>query len=252
MRNKILITGSSGYIGSHLMKSFDTGNFISCDLRDGVDFETVSGQQFDAVIHLAAEASVTRSIVYPEQCFDTNVMKLIPFLRNNKIDKFVFASTGGAIYGNRNDAKEEDASWNAILSPYGQSKFLAERVIERMHSNYAILRLGNVYGGDASLRGDLTVHARFKIDNPIVIRGTNQTRDFIHIEHVCKALVKAVYDDNITGIFNIGSGDPTLISDVANWFSLTRKVPIKYEPSFPGEVNRIFLNVSKAQKAGLL
>src|SRR5487761_677187 len=118
---KILITGHQGYIGSHLTDTISGGrsSFIGCDLKSGYDFVDISGQIFDVVIHLAAHASVTESLKNPDECLDNNAFKICTFLKNNKVGKFVFASTGGAMYGNRLQAKETDAIYSSELSPYG-------------------------------------------------------------------------------------------------------------------------------------
>ena len=182
METSIFITGASGYIGSHLIPALlkrikSNEGFMQCDLVDGQDFVKLRGAKFDTVIHLAAHSSVTQSLRDPDECLDNNAFKLIPFLMNNKIGKLVFTSTGGAIYGNTHFAKEEEASWNGCISPYGQSKYLAEQIIRRLHPNHTILRLGNVYGGDDSNRLELAAHARFKKDDPIIVYGGEQTRE---------------------------------------------------------------------------
>lgn len=245
---KILITGHRGYIGSHLFPLLDAAG---CDLQDGRDFSDIRGQQFDVVIHLAAIASVMQSIHFPEKCFETNVSKLAAFIQNNRINKLVFASTGGALYGNKHRAREEDASWKGCISPYGQSKYLAEQVIQQMHSNYAILRLANVMGGDDMHRSDALAHRHFREDNPIVVYGGSQIRDFVPIDNVCQAIVRAA-NSAITGIFNIGSDTETRVSDVAEKFSKERNVPLLYESSRVGEVEIISLDSTQAKKVGLL
>lgn len=246
----ILITGSSGYIGSHLIVLLgDT--VATCDLKDGQDFCQLKGYSFDKVIHLAAHASVTQSLREPEECLNNNAFKLIPFLINNKIERLVFASTGGAIYGNKHYAKEEEANWAGCISPYGQSKYLAEQIIRRLQPNHAILRFGNVYGGDDSNRLEAAAHRHFRADSPIVIYGGSQTRDFVHVDVICRALITAAFSE-VVGTFNIGSGVETKVSTVAEQYSAERNVPIIHEPVREGEIDYISLDITKAQKAGLL
>ena len=256
METSIFITGASGYIGQHLIQYLlkytnpDLA-FMQCDLKNGQDFSVVKGAEFETVIHLAAHSSVTQSLKDPDECLENNAFRLIPFLTNNQIGKFIFTSTGGAIYGNRRLAREEDASWNGCISPYGQSKYLAEKIIRQLHPDHTILRLGNVFGGDDSNRLELAAHARFKKDDPIVVYGGNQIRDFVHVNVVCEAIFRAVHF-NITGTFNIGSDKETLVRDIAEDFSMKRDVPISYRPARAGEITEVSLNTDKARKAGLL
>ncbi len=244
-----LVTGSAGYIGKHLLQL--TPGVRTCDLKDGQDFVDIKGEEFDTVIHLAAHASVTQSLKDPDACLDNNAFKLIPFLRNNKIGKLIFASTGGAIYGNRHFAMETDASWEGCISPYGQSKYLAEKIIQDTHPNYTILRFGNVYGGWDADRLEAACHRHFMVDNPIVVYGGDQIRDFVHVSVIRRALITAACS-NITGTFNIGSGKETKVMDLAKEFSLSRDVPIVCEPSRPGEIDYISLDIWKARHCGLI
>ncbi len=243
------MTGSAGYIGAHLLQI--APKVRTCDLKDGQDFVDIKGDEFDIVIHLAAHASVTQSLKDPDECLDNNAFKLIPFLRNNKIGKFVFASTGGAIYGNRHFAMETDASWEGCISPYGQSKYLAERIIQEIHPNYTILRFGNVYGGWDADRLEAACHRHFMVDNPIVVYGGDQIRDFVHVDVICRALITAARS-SIAGVFNIGSGKETKVMDLAKEFSLRRDVPIVCEPARPGEIDCISLDIRKARQRGLI
>lgn len=241
----VLVTGHCGYIGSHFFEPWMEG----CDLKFGQDFAGIKGKSYDVVVHLAASVSVTESFNKAEEYFRNNCFKLLAFLNNNTVWKMVFASTGGAMYGDKIGAKEDDAYWGNCKSPYAQSKYLAEEVILTLCRDYVILRLGNVFGGDQSIRGEANVHAHFAQDDPIVVYGGEQTRDFVHVESVVKALRHAL-NSNALGTFNIGSGLETSISKLAQYYSHNRQVQIEYRPPRHGEVNRISLDCSAALKAG--
>lgn len=246
----IFLTGHKGYVGSHLLNMMDDKSVVCSDLKDGRDFVNITGRIFDVVIHLAAHASVTESLKDPDECLDNNAFKIAAFLKNNKVGKFIFASTGGAMYGDKLQAKESDARYSNELSPYGLSKFLAEGIIRRMQLNHIILRLGNVYGGNDEDRQEAAVHRHFKIDNPIVVYG-EPIRDFIAVEDVCQAFIRAI-DLDVTGTFNISSGKETNVLILAKTYSSCRYVPVLQKPWRDGEVHYVSLNVTEARIAGLL
>ena len=249
---RILLTGHQGYIGSHLLKRLNStlGNISVCDLKSGEDFGDIRGQEYDVVIHLAASVSVMASLEQPESYLENNCYKVLRFLRNNRVGRFIFTSTGGAMYGNTRNASEDNAKWSNCLSPYAQSKYLAEQVIREMIPNHVILRLGNVYGGDYSVRGEASVHAHFSSDNPILVYGGAQTRDFVHIDTVCQALIRAL--DCQPGTFNISSGSEQSILSIAHEFSDQRGVNVVIEPARAGEVEYVSLDISRAKSVGLL
>lgn len=249
----VLITGHRGYIGSHLTDRIKEGNFqipwIGCDLKEGHDFADKRRGVYETVVHLAASVSVTESLQRPDQYIDNNCLKILTFLRNNAVRRFIFISTAG-VYGNCSYAKEEEAAWSRCLNPYAQSKYLGECVVRQLNWNHVILRLANVYGGNCEGRGEAAVHEHFNKDNPIVVYGGNQTRDFIHVTDVCDAIIRALLAD-MTGTYNIGSGCKTRIMDVANQFSSSRKVPIEQRFSRQGEIDHSSLNTYKARSEGL-
>jgi len=245
---KTLITGDKGYIGSHLAPLFP--GYEGCDWEDGFNYRDTHSGTWDVVIHLAAQVSVTESFRDPALYMVDNAFGVFQFLRENTVKRFIFISTGGAMYGDCIGAKEEEARYDLCLSPYAQSKFIAEEFV-RDHPNHCILRLANVYGGDHSMRGEANVHAHFEQDNPIVVYGGNQTRDFIHIDDVVRAIKRAAESD-VVGTFNIGSGVETPIIDLANEFSHRRGVSVEIKPARPGEVQYISLDITEAKEAGLL
>jgi nucleoside-diphosphate-sugar epimerase len=103
-----------------------------------------------------------------------------------------------------------------------------------------------------SVRGEASVHARFAQDTSITVYGGNQTRDFVHVDVVCAAILKAIADESVCGTFNIGSGVETPIMQIANEFSEQRGVPVERLPARSGEVDYISLDITRAQHAGLL
>jgi len=247
----ILVTGSHGYIGTHLRRHMEPLPVATCDLKEGQDYRQLTGGRYSVVIHLAAFVSVIESFEKAPEYYRNNAVGVQDFLTNNEIGKLVFVSTGGAMYGNKHLAREEDAAYRHCLSPYARSKFLAEAIIRNDKTPHVILRLANVFGGDDLVRGEAAVHAHFANDNPIVLYGGRQTRDFIQVSEVCHVIWKAAFSD-IIGTYNIGSGIETQIGDLATDFSTRRNVPLVVKEARSGEVDYISLDCSKARNAGLL
>ena len=243
----ILITGDKGYIGTHLTRVF-AHSYDGCDISTGRDYRAITDTWWDIVIHLAASVSVTESFKRPMEYFDNNALGISRFLSRNRCRRFILVSTGGAMYGDAVLAKEEDAAWAKCQSPYAQSKFLAESIVSQ-HPGHIILRLGNVYGGDMTIRGEANCHSHFAQDNPIRVYGGTQTRDFIHVDVVCEALNRAMTIG--TGVYNIGSGQESSVKSIAEDYARERGVDIEYCPSRE-EVERISLDITRAKSEGLL
>jgi UDP-glucose 4-epimerase len=253
---KILVTGSAGYIGTHLMKYVEdaySDSFIhTCDTQFGSDYADITDQCFDVVFHIGAISTIMDSFGRADEMMAVNALNLVPFFQNNKIGKFIFSSTG-AIYGNMtHPMKEDEAKWMDCLCPYAQTKYVAEGIIRRACPNHVIARFGNVFGGDYGPREEWLAPRHFMEDDPIVLYGGLQVRDFVHINVVCWALVEAALNPKVTGTFNIARGQGVLLRDVAEQFSLKRKVPIVFAPQRAGEANYVVLDISKALEAGLI
>jgi nucleoside-diphosphate-sugar epimerase len=252
----ILVTGSSGYIGTHLMNhvrsAYGGDSIQTCDTKEGEDYATLVAQSFDVVFHLGAISTIMDSFTRADEMMAVNALNLISFFENNDVGKFVFTSTG-AIYGNMtHPMKEDEAKWMDCLCPYAQTKYVAEGIIRRMCPNHVIARLGNVFGGDYSPRKEWLAPRHFREDNPIVLYGGEQIRDFVHIDVVCWALVEASLNRNITGTFNIARGEGVRLEEIANQFSIERSVAVKYEKARQGEANYVVLDVTKAKEARLI
>lgn len=244
-----LLTGHLGYIGSEVRKRLP--GYELCDLRDGDDYRDIKGNHYQTVVHLAASVSVIESMSKPELYYENNCDGLRAFFWNNFIERFVFTSTGGAMYGNLVNAKEGDAHYSNCLSPYAKSKFIGEQIIRANVPNHCILRLANVTGGNPAIRGEPTAEQHFKFDNPIIVYGGQQTRDFVSMDVVVEAIERAA-KSQIVGTYNIGSGNESKVIDLAHDYATYRNVEMKIFPERKGEIEKISLDISKAQKAGLL
>jgi nucleoside-diphosphate-sugar epimerase len=252
----ILVTGSSGYIGTrlgwHLREAYPHDNIFRLDTKQGFDYAEFQQAELDVVFHLGAISTIMDSFARADEMMAVNALNLIPFLQNNVIKKFLFTSTG-AIYGNMSHPmKEDEAKWMDCLCPYAQSKYVAEGITRRLCPNHVIFRLGNVFGGDYTPRKEWLAPRHFMEDNPIVLYGGEQIRDFIHVDVVCNALIKAAQDPEITGTFNIARGEGVRLEDLARAFSVQRGVKLIYEPHRTGDANYVVFDVTKAKEAGLI
>jgi UDP-glucose 4-epimerase len=251
----ILITGSHGYIGTRLStrvaEAFPEAVIERCDVKVGPSYETLEGNYWDVVFHLGAISTIMDSFARADEMMDVNALNLIPFFQHNQIGKFIFSSTG-AIYGEmKRPMKEDEAKWMDCLCPYAQTKYVAEGIIRRMQPNHFIARFGNVFGGDYGPREEWLAPTHFMKDDPIVLYGGEQIRDFVHVDIICEALIKSA-KYGIRGTYNLANGEGVRLEDIARAFSVQRGVKLVYEPHRVGVAKYVVLNVDKARAAWLI
>ena len=286
---RALVTGGAGFIGSHVVDALvergdevvalddlSTGRrsnldsalaadarFVEGSIRDRATVDSVfSEHRPEAVLHLAAQIDVRRSVTDPVFDLGINVEGTINLLEAARAAdaRLVFSSTGGAIYGEgegRDIPLGEDAERRPD-APYGQSKLAAEGYIDLYRRLYGLsaasLRLGNVYGPRQDPLGEAGVIAIFSgvlLDggSPRVFGDGVQTRDYIYVGDVVSAFLAAA-DSDAVGEFNIGTGVETTVLDLgAQIASLcdTRFEP-EMAPARPGEVQRIAIDSAKAAR----
>lgn len=276
-----LVTGGAGFIGSHLVKrllslgyrvivvdNLSSGKlrnidhaavFHHGDITDRAVIEFVHKEQPNLVFHLAAQSSVGNSIRDPIRDADVNVvgtLKLLEAARLYGIDKLIYSSTGGALYGDPESNPCREDHLVAPISPYGASKYAAEMYLELYHRlyhvDYTVLRCANVYGPGQDPNGEAGVVAIFTQamleGNPPTIFGDgNQSRDFVYVDDVVDANLCAI--DHGTGrSYNIGTGQMTTINQIFE--SLKEITGYHWEaergPMRPGDVYEISLDAAKA------
>lgn len=287
----VLVTGGAGFIGSHIadellaaghrvviVDSLHTGHrhnmpvaatFYEADICDQAAMTQIFDQeQIDAISHQAARANVRESMNDPITYATTNVLGTLVLLevaRKHRCRKIVFASTGGAVYGEGYSADGSklpftEKTWPQPKDNYGANKLSMEFHLDLYHANYGldyvVLRYPNVYGPRQDSKGEAGVVAIWAgamlAGKPTKIAGDGkQTRDFTYVGDVARANRLALESDAI-GIFNVGTGIPTDINKIhALLTTITGyQLPAEYIPRPVGEVLATYLDSSKA-KAGL-
>jgi UDP-glucose 4-epimerase len=291
MTRRVLITGGAGFIGSHaadallaegcrvdIVDDLSTGKlanvpsaatFHQLDVRSPETGRLVRDGGFDAIVHLAAQMDVRRSVADPLFDLDVNVRGTVALLEAvralAKRPRIVFASTGGVIYGDHTRPPNVETTPKEPDSPYAVAKLAAEHYLayySRIHGVDTLsLRFANVYGPRQDPHGEAGVVAIFCSrligGEPLTVFGDGlQTRDYVYVTDVAAAISKAVQVqlDAAPRIdaraFNIGTGVGTAVLDVA---TVLRRVsgidsPVQFAPHRLGEQQDSFVSIDKARR----
>ena len=268
---RIIVTGGAGFIGSWICEAYisdghevlvidnlSTGSennipseaeFIECDVRDCTKLEKAFRQfRPEVVNHHAAQINVRDSVENPSLDAEINISGSLNVLRlcvEHKTEKFIFSSTGGALYGEPGRLPADESTPTLPLSPYGISKLTTENYV-RYHSKnhgfgHVILRYANVYGERQNPEGEAGVIGIFceNIINekPCLIFGDGeQTRDYVHVSDVSQAnLLAASLKEE--GTFNIGTSVESSVNEIARILGEVTKTEFRivHEKQRPGK-----------------
>jgi len=281
---KILVTGGAGFIASHVVEAYlaaghdvavvddlsrgsrqnppSSVRFHQADVRDRGALEAVFKKEKPEVVnHHAAHIDVRTSVTDPIFDAQSNILGSIHLLDlavKYKVKRLIYASTGGAIYGEPKVLPATEETPVLPLAPYGISKHVVEHYLFTYSKlyvlPYVVLRYGNVYGPRQSSRGEAGVVAIFceqmlaKI-TPTIFGNGKKTRDYVEVSDVARANLRALTAGD-GEIFNIATGAGT--TDYGIFVAVREALAIPpfepaYAPKRPGEVDHIVLAVDKAR-----
>jgi UDP-glucose 4-epimerase len=277
----VLVTGGAGFIGANLLRQLDSSyevrvldnlmrgseellppdreiELIAGDIRDR-DAVAKAVRGVDVIIHLAAFGSVVESISDPFENFDINARGTLEVLQGAAdagVERFVFASTGGAIMGNQPPpVDEESLPWP--ISPYGAGKLCGEAYLHAFAGSFGIrpiaLRFANVYGPfSAHKKGVVTRFIRAALAGGTfeIFGDGSASRDFLHVQDLCRGILLAAESGLSDVVLHLASERETTIRELAELILeiVGSDVEIVHHDKRPGEVERNFANADRAKE----
>lgn len=277
---KILVTGGAGFIASQIADNFIDDGHEVCILdnlstgyklninpkakfyqRDICDYDIskiFEAEKFDVVNHHAAQIDVRKSVSDPVYDANVNILGTINLLQNcirTGVKKFMFASTGGAVYGEQDYFPADENHPTKPVSPYGITKLTIEKYLYfynvEYKLKYSILRYANVYGPRQNPFGEAGVVAIFsnkliRNETPVINGDGKQTRDYVFVKDVVKAN-QLLLNDESSDIFNVGTEIETNVNQVFNRLNEIsgNNVKEKHGPAPKGEQLRSVISSEK-------
>ncbi len=280
---RILVTGGAGFIGSHLvdklvaekhqvcvLDNLSTGKkeninpqvrFYLADIRDQTVKTVMEKEKPEILFHLAAQINVRKSTENPIFDNDVNVngsLNLIKYFLEYGGRSFIFASTGGVMYGETTILPTPETVEPFPLCPYGIAKLSVEKYLNYYHRYYNLhftaLRFGNVYGPRQNAFSEAGVVAIFSVrllrGQPAIIYGDGQqTRDFVYIDDVIRACLLSM-EKRISGFFNVGTGLETSVNQIFEQVAscIGAGVRKEYAAAKEGDIRRSCLDSEKIKR----
>lgn len=280
---RCMVTGGTGFIGAHLVRRLvadghevhavgsasadklaclpPAARFHSADLNAPSLEDAFVQARPEIVFHLAAQVNLRRSVQDPADDAEQNVLgtiRLLECARSAGTGKVVYASSGGTCYGDPERLPADEDVPGRPLSPYGVSKFAGEKYVEmygRLHGlRWTALRFANVFGPGQDPHGETMVVAIFNRmlhqgERPRIFGDGSKTRDYVYVDDAVDAFVAAMHGGDGQA-YNVGAGRPISDREVFEAVREATGTDIEplYEPSRPGDVMHIYLDVSRIKR----
>jgi UDP-glucose 4-epimerase len=286
----VLVTGGAGFIGSHVVDAYlyagyrvtvvdslASGRMTNLDARvqffqddiRSASLDAIFRQgRFDLINHQAAHIDLRRSVEFPWHDAEVNILgtlNLLEYACRYGVKQIIYASTGGAIYGNSGPYPTPESHPAHPLSPYGVAKLTVEHYLQYYQAVHGLrsvtLRYGNVYGPRQDPHGEAGVVAIFigrllYGDQPVIFGDGGQTRDFVFVGDVARANVLALdhlmKDAGDAGalVVNVGTGHELSVNEL---YGMLKKITpngleATYAPPKPGEQRRSAIDPSLAKR----
>ena len=269
----VLITGGAGFIGSTIAREYlrlghhvtiiddlssgfrenvpEGATFYQMDIRDEGVYDVMQRHAVEVVNHHAAQIDVRKSVLDPRHDVSVNVIGSISMIEaavRHGVQRFIFASTGGAIYGEQDYYPADEKHATNPVSPYGISKLTVEKFLHyyavEKQLTYTVLRYTNVYGPRQSPHGEAGVVAIFSDKmlrgiEPVINGDGLQTRDYVFVGDVMRANALALTMEG-TNTFNVCTGIESSVVDIFETLNSGLATPLRrvHGPAKPGEQRR--------------
>lgn len=289
---KVLVTGGSGFVGSHLVdalvkKGYDVvvidvrmkwlnpaAKYYKMSVTSPKVCDVLKREKPAYIFHLAAQIEVPKSVADPLYDADVNIIGLLNMLQgcrvmdahcqktgycaHRQLRKFIYFSTGGALYGNKAKPPTPETFPAEPESPYGIAKLTSERYLEFYHRTYGLpyvaVRPANIYGPRQAFGGEagvipIFVHRLLKEKAAVIDGSGKQTRDFVYVGDVVRAAIAGM-ERSCVGPVNVGTGREISVNDL---FRLVKKETGSKQPEIHGaprkvETARSALDIRRARK----
>lgn len=285
LKPKILITGGAGFIGSHVAEKYlkagypvvivddlSSGHmenipkgaiFYSANIENRKKITQIFEKEKPSIVnHHAAQIDVSFSVENPLEDAKQNVFNTLSLFELSKkygVKHWIYASSGGAIYGEFQKQANKETTVVKPMSPYGASKYSAEIYLKALAPLYSIpvvvLRYSNVYGPRQSPTGEagvVSVFIRKMLEGktPTIFGKGKQTRDYVYVEDVAEANLLALQTKKMLATYNIGAGLETSVLELYHQLQKIlcfNKKP-RLSPPKAGEIQRSVLNIEKVRE----
>tara|TARA_Y100001980_G_C14540974_1_gene318842 strand:+ start:111 stop:1082 length:972 start_codon:yes stop_codon:yes gene_type:complete len=274
LKNKILITGGAGYVGTTLVPlllkfnyklvivdTFWFGNYlpknnqITILKKNILDLKDRDMKGVDTIIHLASVANDAASDLDPKLTWEISCLgtkHICDLAKNNKVKKFIFASSG-SVYGIKKEKKVTEKLKCEPISDYNKTKIIAEKVIEsyKKYFKYYIIRPSTLYGYSPRMRLDLTMNILTKqaaLNNEILVFGGKQWRPFLHVKDMASIYLFFIKRNLPQGVYNASNGNLRVIDKAKIIQKLSNNCKIKIKKIY--DIRSYRLSSDKILKLG--